>query len=1060
MRLFNHLAPTLLSFLFCTSVYSQPGSSDPTFNIEDTEPYNEFVQANTSAVQSDGKIVIGGIFNTYLGVSRKNIARINPDGYLDYSFNPGSGADGFVYSVNLQTDEKIIITGDFTTYNGSPKNRIVRINTDGSVDNTFNTGSGANGLVTKALIQSDGKIIIVGNFTSYNGTAITRIARLNTNGSLDNTFNPGSGADYTIETLAIESNGKIVIGGNFTSYNGTSRNRIARINSNGSIDGTFAPSSGANDIVSSLFIQSDGKIIVGGWFTTFNSVTKNRITRLNSDGSLDATFNPGTGVGNYSVLSITQKLDGNLIIAGSFTSFNGASANRIAVINTNGALINTFSPNASGQICSVIQLSNGDIFVGGGFNTISGQIRQGRAMLGSDGNVLSSFYFGTGADNDVFDIATQPDGKLIIAGDFMLFNQVNRKRIARLNSDGSLDTTFVPDGGADDIIWSTSLQADNKVIIGGEFSSVNYYSRNRIARLNADGTIDTTFNPGNGGNNRVWSTCVLSDGKILIGGTFTMFDTVSKLRIARLNPDGSLDNTFGATVSNGEVRSIVELSNGKILIGGTFTTVNGLTMNRIAQLNPNGTLDASFSLGTGADGEVRAITVRSDGKILVAGNFTTFNSTNNNRIVLLNDDGTVDGSFSAGSGANGLICSTTILSNDKIIIAGDYHTYDGQTSNNISLLNSNGSLDNSFSSGTGSDFYISATAIQQFGKIIIGGAFNLYNGTPRNGVLRTILCEPTYANISLSQCESYTWINNVTYTVSGIYTCTIENNAGCDSIITLDLTILNQSTDIEDVFSLPSDPNTCVGAFTVDYTGTPDFELIVDGSSSGLTSNEFALFTDLCPGIHDLQIVNFCGDTLTAQFVVPVDSNYVFNNPFLDSLAQDSLGVTLEDCIIYYNGIDTAYIDSIWANGNTVNVIWNIVDSNGSNFDTTTYVLNNGNGVYYLQLSIFCPNKALGDYFTVTEAIYFEDGTVSSAGINDLEETSAWLFPNPTNDLVTITFDGNEAELVVYGTQGKLIQTSTITSGEQVSLNDVETGIYFFEITTEKGRITQRIVKN
>ena len=136
------------------------------------------------------------------------------------------------------------------------------------------------------------------------------------------------------------------------------------------------------------------------------------------------------------------------------------------------------------------------------------------------------------------------------------------------------------------------------------------------------------------------------------------------------------------------------------------------------------------------------------------------------------------------------------------------------------------------------------------------------------------------------------------------------------------------------------------------------------------------------------------------------------------------------------------------------------MDSNGSNFDTTSYVLNNGNGVYYLQLSVFCPNKALGDYFTVTEATYFENGTVSSAGINDLEQNSVWLYPNPTNDLVTITYDGNEAQLIVYDTQGKLIQTSTITSGTQVSLRDVETGVYFFELKTEQGDTTKRIVKN
>jgi hypothetical protein len=198
---------------------------------------------------------------------------------------------------------------------------------------------------------------------------------------------------------------------------------------------------------------------------------------------------------------------------------------------------------------------------------------------------------------------------------------------------------------------------------------------------------------------------------------------------------------------------------------------------------------------------------------------------------------------------------------------------------------------------------------------------------------------------------------------------------------------------------------------------------------------------------------------LTTQNVIPIDSNYVFNNPFIDSIALDSLGSTITNCDIYYNQIDTAYIDSIWATGNTVNVIWNIVDANGSNLDTSSYVLNNGNGVYWLQLSVFCPTKALGDYFTVTKAIYFNNGTISMA---DLAENTFQfdLYPNPTNNEVTLTFDSNEAQVVIYDTQGKHIQTKSIHSGEQVSLKEVETGVYFFEVITEKGSAVKRVVKN
>jgi hypothetical protein len=320
-----------------------------------------------------------------------------------------------------------------------------------------------------------------------------------------------------------------------------------------------------------------------------------------------------------------------------------------------------------------------------------------------------------------------------------------------------------------------------------------------------------------------------------------------------------------------------------------------------------------------------------------------------------------------------------------------------------------------------------------------------------------------YSNTGIdiqTACDSFTWpINNQTYTTSGQYIDTIPNAAGCDSIITLDLTIIPSfPLTISNSFSLPSDANACVGELAVSVSGNADFELNVDNGAQVVNTSGYSLINNLCPGVHDLLVIDNCGDSLTTQIVIPIDSNYVFNNPFIDSIAVDSLGSTITNCDIYYNQIDTAYIDSIWATGNTVNVIWNIVDSNGSNLDTSSYVLNNGNGVYWLQLSVFCPTKALGDYFTVTEAIYFNNGSVSTA---DLAENTFQfdLYPNPTNNNVTLTFDSNEAQVHIYDTQGKLIQTKSIHSGEQVSLKEVETGVYFFEVITEKGSAVKRVVK-
>ncbi len=310
-------------------------------------------------------------------------------------------------------------------------------------------------------------------------------------------------------------------------------------------------------------------------------------------------------------------------------------------------------------------------------------------------------------------------------------------------------------------------------------------------------------------------------------------------------------------------------------------------------------------------------------------------------------------------------------------------------------------------------------------------------------------------------CGSFTWpINNQTYTASGQYVDTIPNAAGCDSIITLDLTIIpDLPLTIENSFSMPSDANNCVGEVAVTVSGNASFELDFDNGSQVITSNGYSLVTGLCAGIHDLHVTDNCGDTLSTTVVIPVDSNFVFNNPFIDSLALDSLGVTMTNCDIYYSGIDTAYIDSIWANGNIVNVIWNIVDSNGSNFDTTNYVLNNGNGVYWLQLSVFCPFKSANEFFTVTEAIYFNNGSVSTAGLSDIGKNLFEIYPNPTNDLVHISFFGQDAELSVYDAQGKLVMKDRIQNQGTVSLENFERGIYLFDLKNPTGHTVQRVVK-
>lgn len=341
------------------------GSLDISF-IPGTEIYDN-VAVNSIVIQNDDKILVGR--NTLFD-SDTAIVRLNPNGSIDPSFNlVGAVEDGGVIAIAIQNDEKIIIGCEYAM---SSNSSIIRLNTNGNIDTSFDSGTGPDGLVCSIAVQNDDKILIGGGFTSYDGTSIKCIARLNADGSLDTSFDPGTGPNGYIKSIVIENNGKIFIGGEFSSYNGTARNDIARLNTDGSLDTSFDPGTGFDNVVFSASLQTNGNIIIGGRFTSYNGTARNRIARLNIDGTLDSSFDPGEGLDN-DVNSIAIKNDGKILIGGNFSSYDGTNINNFARLNTDGTLDISFNtgtgPNS--YIKSIAIQSSGKILIGGGFTSYS-----------------------------------------------------------------------------------------------------------------------------------------------------------------------------------------------------------------------------------------------------------------------------------------------------------------------------------------------------------------------------------------------------------------------------------------------------------------------------------------------------------------------------------------------------------------------------------------------------------------------------------------------------------------------------------------------------------------
>ncbi len=365
----------------------------------------------------------------------------------------------------------------------------LRAQNAGSLDTAFSADASASGLVQALAVQTDGSVIIAGSFTSLQGTPRANMARIKSDGTLDTTFDPSPNGK--VNDVVVQPDGKILLAGEFTDLqpNGaaspTTRNHVARVNADGSLDTRFDPNT--DDAITSLALQPDGKVIFGGSFITVRpngipaSTYRPHIARVNADGTLD-TFNPQT---NNLVNTIVVQTDGAILLGGNFTGLQ---------------------PNGTGSVIA----------------------RHNLARVFDDGTV--DMGFAPEPDNAIRTIAVQSDGGIIFAGTFDALQKTTpgsgivRANIARCAGDGTIDLNFAPQIGSS--VQSVVLQANGQILVGGLFSEIREVganfptTRNRIARLNADGTIDASFDP-NASGGFVNGIAVRADGEIYVAGSFT-----------------------------------------------------------------------------------------------------------------------------------------------------------------------------------------------------------------------------------------------------------------------------------------------------------------------------------------------------------------------------------------------------------------------------------------------------------------------------------------------------------------------------------------------------------
>jgi uncharacterized delta-60 repeat protein len=262
--------------------------------------------------------------------------------------------------------------------------------------------------------------------------------------------------------------------------------------------------------------------------------------------------------------------------------------------HADGTLDKSFNPHfkKGGEVFSLALQPDGLILVGGNFSTVNGKPCRGVTRLLPTGAMDPTFKVGAGVAGKVHEMFVQPDGKILLGGSFHVINGEPIQSVARLNQTGSLDPSFnpglkfeTPKGQSGDLLWAMTRQPDGRVLVGGHFTLISGSPRARIARLTATGALDPSFDPGKGANGFVQSILVQADGKILIGGGFTTYNATPRNGVARLNPDGSLDTSFNpGGGANSEVHCVAQLPDLKVLIAGSFTSYNAVDGARIVRL--------------------------------------------------------------------------------------------------------------------------------------------------------------------------------------------------------------------------------------------------------------------------------------------------------------------------------------------------------------------------------------------------------------------------------------------------------------------------------------------
>jgi uncharacterized delta-60 repeat protein len=716
----------LISLLFCISISGVLSQAvDKTFNPVFEGP----THVANGVIVGDDELVIQGSFSSISGVHSSSIVKITKEGTLSSSFNASAFISTYSEDIAKQSDEKVLLLGYFTDSENHFR-QLMRLLPDGAIDNSFQSqgiGEGEPGFVFYNLIgiQSDDKIIVAGQ---------DGLKRLNADGSPDPSFSNLS--DIWVTGMAVQDDNKILFVAN---------NEMKRLNADGSVDDSFEAISFSGS-VNSIDFQSDNRIIVGGSFAQVNDSNFKGLARINTDGTLDDTFqNPGIDLQTIQMIKVFP--DDKIIAIDDFY-------HKVIKLEANGEVDPTFqtenndiNANSVGSLPNLyftaIQ-SDGSIIIGGYFTSSKATPRLSLARIKPDGNIDESYDPRPSSSAFMIeDVQPVPANKLLVAGRFTYVNgEFAPGGIVRLNADGSTDHTFdvssIDDWGLG-YIKTIGRYADGKILLGGSFyASSNGFGLNSLIRLTEDGDIDESFSEYNGISADIYrevsDIIIQNDGKAIIAGGFEKVNDIDRKYLARLNSDGSLDLSFhsGGTDYPEPIGAMdLNSTTGKIAL--FRPNVYGAFSPQVKIANPDGSIDSNFDITGKLDiyTLVNSVIFLSDGKLLMAGNFTSLDGHPVNKVLKISEEGVWDQTLRAPTSSNDV--HALLKTNVKKILVGRDASSD--LTNAFSVINESGALMpftldirgniHKILNGEGNNFYISGDFFPVDNSFVSGGLLKI-----------------------------------------------------------------------------------------------------------------------------------------------------------------------------------------------------------------------------------------------------------------------------------------------------------------------------------------------